>query len=1598
MSENLLSFEGSNQWREKLVSKNLEPYKIPGVYQAPLNSDAYYETELSTTEVKNSQDVSFEVTKESTQVTVLNKYSTSDVLDGAALIRYPSDSEIEKGAAEEYNPKQTNLDSLNEAFINAVGVVNQYAPEEGYKDLFFVSDNILPKKNFFGAYPNFEPGTYTLSDIILGNSNATDSYLQLLGITFLKDAFQQRIDREIRRGLDNILGLNDLTNPFSIAQIATGKQSLVGKIYTITVPDGVFDQGKFLLSKISGAQLPASPIEGSYFLEPDNRKLSVRQLLEGAFPKFFKPADPEGNPSIKFLNNTGSGQKSVLFASIGYNVFKPPYEENKTQVGLLIDKIFDKSNTLTNFYVGGDVQNPSTINSPVGQTPVNYLGKQTQSIVLGPSNLSKIYESNTINNLKFGLNGEMMTDATLSDGGFVWTQKPLNQNGEPSNTTNPESGKAVGTSIDGGADYNQYGEYTGSVQLLNQSSILTNTGENPDFKLGSILDETQRLIDSAPRSGRERLVHAGNAINQVSKVFMDGYKILTKGSKVRRYQKNTSGTYEEKEFGRVFSKDRPYYFNSQLQKNVATDDGSDTNGNIRKSQFSVLDSTYNLNIAPYRGNDSTNVRDGRVKKYMFSIENLAWRGTPEFEDLPDCEKGPNGGRIMWFPPYNLTFDDSSQPTFNATTFLGRPEPIYTYQNTKRSGTLNWSIIVDHPSVLNLIVDKELKDITSENTANKIVNSFFAGLTKYDLYELAKIYNTVPKSALEEIYQEIIGDPNSPIEDKESAAANLAPTDANIPKTDGYTIQTDCKNIGFYFDDASSTPNLSTTPWDDLFDIYTDDARYNEYLEGNPPKAEQTENFFDYVIFNNYEIVIQLMAEIHSIFDNKIGKVKLVLSSSLYQDSQNYAEVSEQRLESIKQFFATNLFKGKTLADKLESTDFQIVLDQNFEQNVSPKGDYSFDSVNCSQTLDINDKIFSPESMACRALRVKEFIVTEVSPESESSGTIPPPSQEETQQGVKPNPQPDLTSKTKNISKFILRNLLTECNYFEMLRASDPFVFDNIRKKIKYFSPVFHSTTPEGLNGRVTFLNQCTRPGRTIPVKNIQGELETPDAFNTAFGSPPVLVLRVGDYFNTKIIPGNISFKYEALDLNPEGIGVQPMICNVTFSFDIIGGMGLENPINEIQNALTFNYYANTEMYDDRATATEDTTAIDTELLESILTQPDNSLATQQATNGGDFIGKILTQSNLNGKIFGIIEYGTFFNQVVTETQNYFNSVTTFSSDLTDTYNTALLYRITKYRSYTDGYINNIKSPQTYPAQIFGKPSIWQESLNEVNQSLQTKINNGQDPIISGLSQYSISFDNKEQIKQNYINLCVEKITNGFGDIQDKINEIANIEVNYYQTLRKLDFICFSGDGKILGDGSPDVVLLTGQTENSANTLFDISDDYRKIAKDLQNFYNESRLNEIFFDDGDYNLYESFNGLTDGEVLVYTLFSEDILDLDLRYTMMERLIENTIDDGTLTISIDAIVIEILNGLDTKFQQEKADETLFKDTWLNDGFTYYEEYNPQDSTGFALKQKERKMFYSNEDPAPQEYGEELKNIFKTININNDYTTYVGKVKFN
>ena len=122
-------------------------------------------------------------------------------------------------------------------------------------------------------------------------------------------------------------------------------------------------------------------------------------------------------------------------------------------------------------------------------------------------------------------------------------------------------------------------------------------------------------------------------------------------------------------------------------------------------------------------------------------------------------------------------------------------------------------------------------------------------------------------------------------------------------------------------------------------------------------------------------------------------------------------------------------------------------------------------------------------------------------------------------------------------------------------------------------------TPEGLNSRLTFLQQCLRPGETIPTVTKQGT-QIVDADNTAFGPPPICVLRIGDFYHSKIFFDSISFSYDPLllDMNPEGIGAQPWLVRVSMQMFIVGGMSLEGPLSQLQNATSFNYFANTEIF------------------------------------------------------------------------------------------------------------------------------------------------------------------------------------------------------------------------------------------------------------------------------------------------------------------------------------------------------------------------------------------------------------------------------------
>ena len=173
----------------------------------------------------------------------------------------------------------------------------------------------------------------------------------------------------------------------------------------------------------------------------------------------------------------------------------------------------------------------------------------------------------------------------------------------------------------------------------------------------------------------------------------------------------------------------------------------------------------------------------------------------------------------------------------------------------------------------------------------------------------------------------------------------------------------------------------------------------------------------------------------------------------------------------------------------------------------------------------------------------------------------------------------LTETPKKVEKELYDD---EYVYFEHLKEENVFLHNKIVDKVKYFDPAYHSITPEGFNARLTFLNQCTRQGPTI--KNGTSGM---GAGNLAFGRAPYCVLRIGDFYNTKICIDSITISYDngggvQWDLNPEGAGVQPMYADVNINFRFIGGSDLSGPIEKLQNAISFNYYSNTSVYDRRS--------------------------------------------------------------------------------------------------------------------------------------------------------------------------------------------------------------------------------------------------------------------------------------------------------------------------------------------------------------------------------------------------------------------------------
>ena len=1002
-----------------------------------------------------------------------------------------------------------------------------------------------------------------------------------------------------------------------------------------------------------------------------------------------------------------------------------------------------------------------------------------------------------------------------------------------------------------------------------------------------------------------------------------------------------------------------------------------------------------------KGEDSTNIvvnskGQKSVKKYMFSIENLAWRTSSRdgftYDQLPPEEKGQNGGRVMWFPPYDISFSENSNPSFTPTSFLGRPEPIYTYKETTRTGTLSWKIIVDHPSILNLIVKKQLQNADSEKI-NSIVEAFFAGCAKFDIIELAKRFPNVESKDLV-AYQEILSKPGVTIEQ-----INEIVKETKTEEETTHPVPNDSfdkfKNLGFYFDNA-----VSAGEYGNLYTgYYGQKNSYSNFSKNFQGVDQNTNEFFDNIVKDNYfQIVDNLIPETINYLKDKKGSIviDLVGSASAKGTPEGNKTLSEQRTTTINDYFKNydSVFKESILDGSLI---IQLSSTGDTDKNVTPIGSGgpggSFD---CSvlQTP-IAAETYSVSAMACRRVAISKITATDSAEKIKVESEV-----DKLKIGIKRTPIPPkvigITSKLKEgIAKKIIRGLLNESSYFEMIKEDSPMVYDSIKEKIKYFNPAFHSMTPEGLNSRLTFLQQCVRPGDTIPVIGPDGKPRFNDALNTSFGTPPILVLRIGDFYNTKIVPTSLGISYDPLlfDLNPEGIGVQPMVAKITMGFNFIGGSGLQRPIEQLQNALSFNYYANTEIYDERAVPTDDTSSMDMEIFNSIVkgeTKTNvNNIASQINNNGGTTIGQILTTKSTSEGSTGDISYKNIMDTLLDDTKTYYTNVSNQLEIIVKTYNLEILEVFKKDRLFIEGQANTIKT------EIFGKPDI-KTKIEDVFSKVYSEIPNN--PLFNAKYFEQITQPSLKIIETNLTTYIKTKVQNNFSNsIQQIIQNLSTQQESLVQDIRKINLICEKTDGIIVGGGNIRVYNLEENDEPGEDTLTVLNTDFKKFSDNLLKFYGKEGLG-----------IESEYPNSNSDVLNIVRKIDSVLNFPEFYSVMVQTFKNKKNEFRTSVlgellkdekkykkEIDAFDSSLNNVSKTyidRFESETKEYGKIKEK-------IKKEFIDKILENIYVKGKERKFVYTTVPSADDsDQKTKIKELYATQNPNTDTSTFDGKIKFN
>ena len=619
-------------------------------------------------------------------------------------------------------------------------------------------------------------------------------------------------------------------------------------------------------------------------------------------------------------------------------------------------------------------------------------------------------------------------------------------------------------------------------------------------------------------------------------------------------------------------------------------------GAQRLNDNSVLMDNGFVKVTPF--NKDGKLMGGRdsLKKYMFSIENLAWKGFALKDRLSDEQRGPYGGRIMWFPPYNLKFNENINVDWQSHDFIGRGEKIYTYKNTDRSGTLDFSILIDHPSIINKAVGMGEKSGVSDED----ILRFFAGCGTLEVADNDDNWDnkvnapemnneepdTTPRENPDGQYNYvnfIMFFPNN-----FSAKKYYDNMPELVKKIDEYEMESTSKTF-LEMDAEWADQKLYPRNYDNRSKYGLNSGEWDEATKEKIKELLVIENTDDYHPYTELKDLAYYYSELcedgstgifgYSTRDYEIDSIVVRGFASDHGYVEANKTLAKNRAETIKRlakYFCNGIDNDKfTLGECL----IVPVDDEDGNEDVNRLDAKIGRSAIITFKIKMKDDVTPSIDETGSEIRVApaEAPASEDAEEREVS-------EEEARKEVVITSTFNGSEEDGGDYHYTYQN---EFMYFKYLESTDPLEHKRITDSVRYFNPAFHSITPEGFNARLNFLQQCTRQGPTIGShsggQNKDKSNMSRQAANMSFGMAPYCILRIGDFYYSKIVIDSMSMQYDAgngvqYDMNPEGIGIQPMMANISINFHFIGGQDIEGPVQQLQNALSYNYYANSSIY------------------------------------------------------------------------------------------------------------------------------------------------------------------------------------------------------------------------------------------------------------------------------------------------------------------------------------------------------------------------------------------------------------------------------------